>query len=131
MAVSFSRNGSIAQRVHRGAAMAIALCLSVASAIAQDEAPPKRDPVGKFLTIPSPIDDRVLLRVTNVAQTLQQQAAREDRPAILVLEITPGTSQFHHVQALSRLLTSSQLSQVQTIAWVPAAQAVVIVSFGP
>jgi membrane-bound serine protease (ClpP class) len=86
---------------------------------AQDERPPQPAPIGKFLTIDSPIDDRTLLRVSNTAQQLQQQAAKEQRTAVLVLEITPGTSQFHHVQALSRLLTSSQFAQLQTVAWVP------------
>lgn len=97
----------------------LAICVAPWPARGQEETPPKVAPVGKFLTIVSPIDDRVLLRVSNTAQQLQQQAAKEQRPAILVLEIAPGTSQFHHVQALSRLLTSSQFSQVQTVAWLP------------
>jgi membrane-bound serine protease (ClpP class) len=84
---------------------------------AQDE--PPRTPLGQFLTVDSPVDDRTLARVTNVAQTLAHQAAQEDREAVLVLEILPGTSPFHHVQAISRLLTSNSLAQVRTVAWVP------------
>lgn len=76
-------------------------------------------PVGQFLTLTSPVNDRTLARVTNVAQDLLQKAAQEDREAVLVLEIQPGTSPFHHVQALSRLLTSSALERVRTVAWVP------------
>jgi len=76
-------------------------------------------PLGQFLTIPSPVDDRVLARVSEVALDLQQRAEREQRPAILVLEISPGTSQYHQVHALARLLSSNSLASVKTVAWIP------------
>jgi membrane-bound serine protease (ClpP class) len=96
----------------------LALLAAVAISFAEDAAPP-RMPVGQFVSVTSPVDDRTIARISNLAQNLQHQAAQEDREAVLVLEIMPGTSPFHHVQALSRTLTSNQLAQVRTVAWVP------------
>lgn len=76
-------------------------------------------PIGQFVRVPSPIDDRVAARLSNVASELLLRAQRENRPAVLVLEITPGTSQLHQAQALSRLLASSQFANLKTVAWVP------------
>ena len=91
------------------------------SASAADEpAAKKRSPLGQFVTIASPVDDAVFNRVSTAALRLQQQATQEDRPAILILQIDPGTSQFHHIQGLSKFLTSSQVSNVTTVAWSPA-----------
>lgn len=84
----------------------------------QPDALPKGS-VGQFLTIPSPIDDRVLARVSEVALELQQRAGQEDRQGILILELTPGTSQYHQVHALARLLTSAQFAALKKVAWVP------------
>jgi hypothetical protein len=66
-------------------------------------------PIGKFLTLTSPVDDRILGRVQTAALALQNQAAQENRKAVLVLEITPGSSRFGHVQELARALTSADL----------------------
>ncbi len=84
----------------------------------QAQEPPKA-PVGQFLTITSPIDDALTARVSNAANELLQRARREDRTGVLVLELKPGTSQLHQVQALARLLTSSQFAALRTVAWVP------------
>lgn len=101
---------------------AVLIAIGTGFVSAQDEAQEKRReaaPLGRFLTIGSPVDDTVYARVTNAALALQNQAQQEKRRAILVLEITPGSSQFHHVQGLARFLTSAQLSQVTTVAWIP------------
>ncbi len=76
-------------------------------------------PLGAFLTVASPVDDVVFGRVKNAALSLQAQATKESRRGVLVLEITPGTSQFHQVDGLARFLTSSQLSKITTVAWIP------------
>lgn len=80
----------------------------------------RKSPVGQFVTVSSPVDDAVFARISSAALKLQQKASQEDRPAVLVLQIEPGTSQFHHVQGLTKFLTSSQLSNVTTVAWVPS-----------
>lgn len=82
--------------------------------------PEKKTPVGQFLTVTSPVDDSVYHRVSTAALKLQSQASQEDRPAVLVLQIEPGTSQFHHVQGLAKFLTSAQVSNVTTVAWIPS-----------
>jgi len=76
-------------------------------------------PLGKFLTVTSPVNDLMFSRVNNVALELQNESAQQDRKAFLVLEISPGVSQFHQVQGLAKFLTSAKLSNVTTIAWIP------------
>lgn len=104
------------------AAMLLAgLSLFASMAYAQDESalrsPPK--PIGQFLTVTSPLNDQMVSELTNLAAELQAQAIRENREAILVLEIEPGTSGFGHVSDVVRYLTSSDVSRVRTIAWLP------------
>ena len=85
-----------------------------------EDAPEKaKTPLGQFITVSSPVDDAVFARVTNAAIKLQNQSAQDGRPAILVLQIEPGTSQFHHVQGLAKFLTSAQVSNLTTVAWIP------------
>lgn len=84
------------------------------------EQPGKQQPIGQFVTVMSPIQDEIYNRISTIALKLQHQAVQEDRPAILVLEILPGTSPFHHVQGLTKFLTSAQISNVTTVAWVPS-----------
>lgn len=96
--------------------LAWAAVASATTATAQD---PPNPPFGQFVTLTSPMDDHVLAQVSNVAQRLQHQAQQENRAAYLVLEIPAGTTPFHHVQAITRLLTSSQWSSIKTVAWVP------------
>ena len=74
---------------------------------------------GRFITVTSPIDDRMVSEVTNLALRLQSQAERENREAVLLLEIEPGMSRFGQVRDLAKLLTSADVSQVQTVAWIP------------
>ncbi|MEE3364537.1 MAG: hypothetical protein VX304_02745, partial [Planctomycetota bacterium] len=76
-------------------------------------------PIGRFLTVRSPIDDTVIGRVRNLAQDLAIRSEKENRPAVLVLELTPGVSPFYQVQGLATLLSSARLAQVRTVAWIP------------
>lgn len=76
-------------------------------------------PLGQFLTVTSPVDDAVFGRVQNAALNLHDRAGRENRRAVLVLEITPGSSPFHEVYGLAQFLTSAQVARVTTVAWIP------------
>ncbi len=78
-----------------------------------------KKPLGKFLTVTSPLDDRMVSELTNVALEAQAQATREDRDAVLVLEIEPGSSGLGHVTDVARFLTSAQIGRVRTVAWLP------------
>ena len=101
--------------------VAVFLACSSDCSLAADEAPQKKHPpIGQFLTVTSPVDDSVFNRISTTALKLQQQASQEERSAVLVLQIEPGTSQFHHLQGLAKFLTSSQLSNITTVAWIPA-----------
>lgn len=91
----------------------------MATHAADDDADARKTPLGQFVTVTSPVDDTVYAKVSNAAVTLQQRSIQEKRPAYLVLQIEPGTSQFHHVQGLAKFLTSAQVSNVTTVAWVP------------
>jgi membrane-bound serine protease (ClpP class) len=108
----------------RGAALAL-LFLGLVGAFtspahgADGDAGGKKAPLGQFVTVGSPVDDLVFARVNNAAIKLQNLAVKEKRPAYLVLQIEPGTSQFHHVQGLAKFLTSAQIANVTTVAWVP------------
>jgi membrane-bound serine protease (ClpP class) len=95
-------------------------CHSVCLFAAEDGPLKKHPPIGQFLTVTSPVDDSVFNRVSTTALKLQQQASQEERAAVLILQIDPGTSQFHHIQGLAKFLTSSQLSNITTVAWIPA-----------
>ena len=77
-----------------------------------------KTPIGQFLTISSPVDDTVYGRISRAALALQNRARQENRRGILVLEITPGSSQFHHIQGLCKFLTTD-LPSLTTVAWVP------------
>lgn len=78
----------------------------------------KATPLGQFLTLPSTIDDVVLAKVNRTGLTLKSQALQELRPAVLVLEITPGSSPFHQVRGLAKFL-ANDLAGVRTVAWIP------------
>src|SRR5690606_13748226 len=73
----------------------------------------------RYITLTSPIDDQLLSWVRESGLDLQQQALKRNVDAVLVLEVTPGNSQFHHVYGLADFLTSTALSRVKTIAWIP------------
>lgn len=75
-------------------------------------------PIGQFLTISAPVDDGIAGLVRRAAEALQTRSRQEKRRGILVLEIAPGTSEFHHVQGLAKFLVSD-LPSLTTVAWVP------------
>lgn len=79
----------------------------------------KQVPLGKFITVFSPVNDTQLGRVKNAALALKNEALKQNRRAVLVLEVTPGSSEFHQVYGLARFLSSAELSRVTTVAWVP------------
>ncbi len=108
------------RRISWFVAWQIALVLgSGGGARSQGDAENAPTPIGQFLTITSPVDDRTVARISNTANDLLMRSRAEHRPGVLVLQMTPGTSQLHQVQALARMLTSSQFSGLQTVAWVP------------
>ena len=78
-----------------------------------------RKPFGQFLTIDGKVDDELISRVTSLTKELQTKAVREKRQAILVLEISPGSSRQGQVHDLAKVLVSPELSNVRTIAWIP------------
>ena len=82
----------------------------------QQPAAEKQVPLGKFVTVFSPIDDTQFGRVKNVALTLQNEALKQGRRAVLVLEITPGSSEFHQVYGLAKFLASAKLSKMPSAA---------------
>lgn len=89
------------------------LCLSDAQA---DE---KKSPLGRFITVSSPVDLTLQSQVKKAALELESQSQQEERDAVLVLEIMPGTSSFGGVRDLADILTSHGVSHVRTVAWLP------------
>lgn len=85
------------------------------------EPPPAaaKTPLAVFLSVGSPISDAIQAKVLNAARKLQQQAEQESRPAILVLEVGPGTSRFGAVRDLAKELTSAKFGALRTVAWIP------------
>jgi membrane-bound serine protease (ClpP class) len=100
----------------------LTLAMLSATTPAQEAAPKpearENAPVGQFVTVSAPVDDVVFGRVSRAALALQTLARQEKRSAVLVLEVLPGTSQFHHVQGLAKFLTTA-VPEVLTVAWVP------------
>lgn len=76
-------------------------------------------PVGRFLTLQSPLNDSTLGLVRRTGLKLQSIAEQDDRPAYLFLELKPGNSEFHHAWALADFLSSGAIASVHTVAWVP------------
>ena len=71
------------------------------------------------MTLTSPVDDVVFAHVQNTALTLESQARSQHQRAVLVLEITPGSSPFYQAYGLATFLTSVDIADVKTVAWVP------------
>lgn len=86
---------------------------------ADKAAPGKTVPLGQFITLKSPITDESLGLVRRTAIELQATATKEDREAYLILQLTPGTSQFHHAYALAEFLAGEPQSKLTTVAWIP------------
>ncbi len=106
--------------------MVMGFCMSQAwvnSANAVDEAPSIPAAVTRhvaaFVTLDGAITDQVTANVRQAALDLQTQGIQEQKQAFLVLELTPGISEFHHVYSLIDFLTSDATANLTTICWVP------------
>lgn len=106
-------------RLACGRSVWLLLALLTASSTAVGQPAGPRTPAGRFITLTSPITDAAIGGVRRTALELLEVASREGREAVLVLEVTPGSSQFHHVYALADFLTSPEVARLRTIAWVP------------
>ena len=78
-----------------------------------------RKPFGQFVTIGNQVDDPLVSQLTNLTRELQTRAVREKRQAILVLEISAGSSRQGQIHDLAKVLVSPELSNVRTVAWIP------------
>ncbi len=58
-------------------------------------------------------------RIRNIALELQGDAIRADREATLILQLEKGNDEFGTIRDLAKFLTSSQVSRVRTVAWIP------------
>lgn len=102
----------------------LALGLNLGTGYGQDQPvpaeadPAAKPPIGQFLSLPGTIDDAVYGRVSRAALALQARALQERRRGILVLEISPGSSQFHQINGLAKFL-AGELPSITTVAWVP------------
>lgn len=85
----------------------------------QGAAKERLDPVSRLVPLTSPLNDETLGLVRRTALELQDIANREGRDAYLILEISPGVSEFHHCYAVAEFLTAEPFNNVKTIAWVP------------
>jgi membrane-bound serine protease (ClpP class) len=94
----------------------ICLCGSFNFVIAQEQE--GQQPVGRIISLESPLSDEALGLVRRTGLELQSLATEEDRKAYLVLELKPGTSEFHNVYAMADFLTGNAISNVTTVAWV-------------
>lgn len=110
--------GAVAWSCRGRLRLVVLTCLAVLWGNGLKAADAEAKPVGKFLTVKSPIDQAMFGRIKNAALSLQNEAETEDRPAVLILEIPPGTSRFGQVRDLAKFLTSSEISRVKTVAWV-------------
>ena len=105
----------------RSTCLVAAVVVCGSDAWAQDrEAAEAGSRFGQFLTLTSPIGDSQVARVGNLAMELQARAEREDREAVLILEVPPGSSRFGQVSDLARKLTTADVSRVRTVAWIPS-----------
>lgn len=105
--------------VVKGCVATVILCCA-GQAMAQPDG--KRAEVsrfGQFLTLEAPITEAQVAAAGNLAVELQAQAEREEREAVLILQVPPGSSSFGLVSDLARKLTSNDVSRVRTVAWLP------------
>lgn len=112
------------QHLHRSTlAPALLICAALISGVTSPAAamPQEEDSdrLGQFVTLTNPISDSQVASIGNIALDLQARAEREDRDAVLVLQIPPGLSRFGQVSDLARRLTAAELSRVRLVAWVP------------
>ena len=98
------------------------LLLLAAAANAQEPAADPAaapEPPAVLVKVGSPVDEAVVGSVQNAALALQRESEAAGVRGVLVLELTPGSSRFGPVRDLAQFLTSADLSDVRTVAWVP------------
>ena len=113
--------------------LVVAMCLAAlpapAEALQNADAPPEQaaeevdakapsTPAGRVVRLTSPIDDTSAAAVRLAVSQLRGELDR-GREAVLVLELPPGTSQFHHILNLSTFLASAEVSDIRTVCWMP------------
>lgn len=98
---------------------AIFACLPSSGWAMLQEGADEGERLGQFVTLTNPISDSQVASIGNIALDLQARAERQDRDAVLVLQIPPGLSRFGQVSDLARRLTAAELSRVRLVAWVP------------
>ncbi len=76
-------------------------------------------PLGQFFTVGRQVDDQLVSRLANLTKELQAKAVREKRKAILVLEISAGSSRQGQIHDLAKILVSPDLNSVRSVAWIP------------
>lgn len=97
------------------------LCLGV-SVCAGDEVPVNgggAEPLGRFLTLPTPLTETSLAVLQQTITELRDRGISENRPAVLVLEIPAGSGRPGLIRDLLNVLTSAENSAVRTTAWIP------------
>ncbi|MEZ6057475.1 MAG: NfeD family protein [Planctomycetaceae bacterium] len=75
--------------------------------------------LARFVRLTSPINEAVTAQVRNEAITLAEEVRRASAKGILVVEIPSGQSEFHLVYGLADFLTSPEVADLTTVAWVP------------
>lgn len=88
-------------------------------AVKSPEAPVAPQNIAAFFTLDGVIADNGTAAVRRIAMQLQAQAIQEKKQAFLVLELSPGVSEFHHVYSMIDFLTSDATANLTTICWVP------------
>ncbi|MEM9704419.1 MAG: hypothetical protein AAF907_18400, partial [Planctomycetota bacterium] len=101
-----------------GLALLTGLVAPERSAFAQADAESIETPA-TLVKVGSPVDEAVVGTVQNAALKLKRQSEDAGVRGVLVLELTPGSSRFGPVRDLAQFLTSSDLSDVRTVAWAP------------
>lgn len=84
-----------------------------------ETAKPPAEPIGRFVELSSPIDDRARSAIKNAGIELVAAASAENRKAVLIVAIPSGTSQYSDVYDVFTELVDLHRDGVKTIAWVP------------
>ena len=76
-------------------------------------------PVGRYLELTAPIDDRTGAWVKTTALELIAQSRPGGPKPVLILRVPTGTSPYADIYPLAKFLTSNQVASLRTVAWVP------------